>query len=137
MAPWADVLFAMDRAWWVHHHPINFSGERISTSRNCPGARNLKFVAGGNSGAGAISLAEYHGVQRIILLGYDCQFTGGKRHWHGNHPRALKNAGSLPDWPAQFSELAERFASIEIINATRSTALTQWPRMSLEKALTP
>ncbi|WKT59112.1 hypothetical protein Q2E61_09245 [Microbulbifer thermotolerans] len=96
----------------------------------------MMFSPGGNSGAGAIALADLFGARRVILLGYDCK-TGrdGRRHWHGDHPSALKNAGSLPRWPDQFEKMARRMRHLEIINATRDTALTMWPRMDLEKAL--
>lgn len=129
----------MDRAWWNVYWPqvrdSGFSGECYSSTDNVFGAASLKFFHGGNTGAGAISLAQYFGAERVILLGYDCQLTDGKTHHHGDHPSGLGNAGSLKKWPAQFKKMAEYLSDIEVINATRQTALDCWPRMDLEQAL--
>ena len=95
------------------------------------------FKAFGNSGAGAIAMAVKAGASRVILLGYDCQKTGGQAHWHGDHPAGLGNAGSMPKWPEQFKRLAESIEDAEIINCSRETALTAFPRGELESALCP
>ena len=35
LAPWADVLFACDLAWWKRYGPVlSFSGLRLSTDKN-------------------------------------------------------------------------------------------------------
>lgn len=129
----------MDRAWWRRHHDevaAAFDGECITGSERCPGARTVHFERGGNSGIGALSLAAHWGAERIILLGYDCQYgADGRRHWHGNHPRGLGNAVSLPKWPQQFEAAAGRLRHLEILNASRATALRCWPRRTLEDAL--
>lgn len=91
----------------------------------------------GNSGAGAISLAVKAGASRVILLGYDCQKTGGMVHHHGDHPAGLGNAGSMPKWPEQFKRLAASLEGVEVINCSRETALTAFPRGELESALCP
>nr|WP_288093342.1 hypothetical protein [Thauera sp.] len=90
-----------------------------------------------NSGAAAISLAAERGAQRILLLGYDCQRTNGQAHWHGDHPRGLGNAGSMDKWAGSFAELAEnmRKRGVEVINCSRATALTVFPRSDLESEL--
>lgn len=88
----------------------------------------------GNSGAMAVRLALSMGAERVILLGYDCQYTGGKTHWHGSHPSGLGDAASLPKWPGQFETVAE-IAKGRAINCSRETALTCFERVPLEKAL--
>lgn len=80
-------------------------------------------------------MAAKAGASRVILLGYDCQFTGGMAHHHGDHPPGLGNAGSLPKWPEQFKRLAASLDGVEVINCTRETALRFFPRMALEDAL--
>ena len=83
-----------------------------------------------------MSLAEHFGARRIVLIGYDSQYApDGKRHWHGDHPKGLGNAVSMPKWKAQFQEMAGKLGHCEIINASRATALPFWPRMSLAEAL--
>lgn len=137
MAPWADVLYAMDRQWWDVHlaECAAFAGALVSP-HPIPGVRQEHFRYGHNSGAGAIALAAHWGARRVILLGYDCQHTGGQAHWHGDHPAGLANAGTVAKWPAQFQKLALQLAGVEVINATRETALSVFPRATLESVLT-
>lgn len=136
---WADILYGMDRAWWNQYWPevrdSGFDGRKISSTENVFGAETVKFFHGGNSGAGAISLAFELGAEKVILLGYDCQATGGKKHHHDDHPHPLGNAGSLPKWPAQFQKMKDYLGNVDVVNATRETALDCWPLVSLEEAL--
>lgn len=138
IAPWADVLYAMDRAWWREYQDEAaevFTGRFWSPLPNLPGVKKAPTKHTRNSGAGAIALAAHLGAQRIIMLGYDCQRTNGMAHWHGNHPKGLGNAGSLPKWPAQFAKLADELDGTDVVNASRETALTIFPRVALEEAL--
>jgi len=133
----------MDRQWWQMWGAdvaAKFAGQRYSTN---PidwkhGVKRLllpAFDAYGNSGAGCISLAISAGARRVLMLGYDCQPTGGKTHWHGDHPKGLGNAAAMPRWIAKFGKLARDKAGREIINCSRETALTCFPRMPLAEAL--
>ncbi|WP_139172507.1 hypothetical protein [Onishia taeanensis] len=125
----------MDRKWWQVMQPV-FHGECVSIAGNIIGVQKTRAPKGGNSGAGAMLLARHRGASRIILLGYDCQYgRDGKRHWHGDHCKGLGNANSLPKFYGQFQEAAGMLADVEVINASRETALDLWPRMSLEEAL--
>jgi len=133
----------MDRQWWeVHLDEVNatFTGARYSTNPLAP-----KFLATqlmletfngyGNSGAACITLAANGGAKRIILLGYDCQKTDGKAHWHGDHPRQLGNAKQIDRWHEKFEAQAKELMGLEIINCSRASALTCWPRAQLEDVL--
>lgn len=139
LAPWADVLYAMDAAWWNAHIDEvrrTFRGRLINPWREMRGVERVRFEHRRNSGAGAISLAAHWGARRIVLLGYDCQRTGGQAHWHGDHPKGLGNAGTIDRWPAIFARLAKSLAGrVTVINATRETALTCFERRSLSEAL--
>lgn len=143
IAPWADALFAMDLQWWQEHRAEVdrvFRGLRFSTNQvpqECKVSRvpPETFKAHNNSGAGAIALACTSGAKRVLMLGYDCQKTGGKAHWHGDHPKTLGNAGGIDRWPAKFEALAADWPGVEIINCSRETALEVFPRMTLEQAL--
>lgn len=144
--PWADVLFGFDAKWWKEYSAEvadTFKGERITCSIIGPklGIKTLHqqpwFQACGNSGTAAISLAVHAHAQRILLLGFDCQKTGGRTHWHGDHPKTLGNARSISNWPRQFSMVA-KFAKgkgVPVINCTRETALTCFPRVDLNASL--
>ncbi|QDH62157.1 hypothetical protein FKQ53_09430 [Pandoraea pnomenusa] len=80
-------------------------------------------------------LAAHWGARSIFLLGYDVQRTYGRAHWHVDHPKGLGNAGSLEHWPRHFSDVAARLRNTRIINCSRQTALSSFPRRSLESCL--
>jgi hypothetical protein len=133
----------MDRAWWLHHRQgveRDFAGERCSRAR-LPVAMRVTYLDKmqhyNNSGAAAVSLAAYRGARRVIMLGYDCQYTGGQKHWHGDHPPTLGNAKSCHKWADSFRNLAGNMAKrgVEVINCSRTTALDCFPRAELETAL--
>lgn len=127
----------MDAVWWKTYGDEAksvFKGELWAPMR-VSGVRRAVFNNGKNSGVGAISLAEHWGASKVILLGYDCQLTDGKAHWHDDHPNGMGNAGSVAKWPRQFSELAKRLRA-DVVNASRQTALDCFPRLELSEALT-
>ena len=137
MAPWADYIFAMDHDW---HEAYGKEARAASKARiiapHVIGGTEYRPIAAGNSGAGAIKLAADLGATEIILMGYDCQHTGGAAHWHADHPEGMGNAGTVAKWPAQFAAIATELPpSVLVINATRQTALTQWPCRKLEDVL--
>ncbi len=145
LAPWADVLVGFDAKWWKHHsgevaaafHGIGVTGSRsvrvpgILSLADTPWLSQLR-----NSGAVAISLALYAGAARVLLLGFDGQKTGGRTHWHGDHPQGLGNAHSIKEWPRAFRAVAKYAHSRgQVLNCSRETAVVAFPRMSLEDAL--
>lgn len=127
----------MDKDWWDHYGNEvvkDFCGARYSNNPVTQAQHLTNFEHFGNSGAACINLAIKGGAERVILLGYDCQVTNGLRHWHGDHPKGLGNAGMIHKWHKKFAEIAERYPDI-VVNATRETALTCFKRIQLEDAL--
>lgn len=142
-------MYGMDRGFWaapssdskrwpsVLHEAIDrFEGQRIVPFA-LDRCRRERFRKCTNSGAGAIALAAHWGAARIILLGYDCKFgADGRRHHHPDHPAPLGNCGSLKRWGGEFRKLADELRGrVSILNASRDTALTMFPRATLEEAL--
>lgn len=133
----------MDLDWWKAHQArvaAEFCGEPWSQlTRSGVHRLRLPYRAEDckNSGAGAIALAAHLGARRVILLGYDCKFQGGRRHWHADHRKGegSGNAGSVGKWPDHFRRLRLHLPDIEIINCSRDTALTVFRRANLEDAL--
>lgn len=128
----------MDRQFWdVYGREVRASGFTgdLVTCQPLAGLKRIPTDGIQNSGAGAIILAARRGADRVILLGYDCQYDGARRHWHEDHRRPLGNAGSLHKWPDQFRALRAHLAGVEVVNASRQTALDCFPRVSLEEAL--
>jgi hypothetical protein len=142
LAPWADGMFAMDRTFWNHYVSeidATFLGERFSN--NALAAKNrttrVTMPSYGNSGAAAVSLASHFGAKKIILLGYDVKYgPDGKKHWHGDHPQGLGNAGRIHLWHVKFERLAGEIAGKSVvINASRDTDLKCFERGSLDELL--
>lgn len=136
-APWADILYAMDAAWWrAHLAEVRrvFAGGLLTIASDVPGVRRTNSEHFGNSGAGAVALADRCGADRVILLGYDAQRTDGRAHWHADHPRGLGNAGSVGRWGEQFASLADSCRA-RVVNASRATALACFARVDLGEAL--
>ena len=150
------MLYATDASWWRQYGKEaaeKFQGTLYGYNSNGSQFGALKVVGdagrGGlhpdphriytqaNSGGALIHFARNKGAKRIILLGYDFAFTGGKAHWHGNHEGNLGNAGSLKDWFPHMRKLASDLNAegVEVINCSRHTALDCFERMSLEDAL--
>lgn len=156
--PWADVLFATDTAWWHFHRGVpSFNGEKWSshgTSNDkhdvwqaygihcIAGQHGAEFSTvpgqinyGSNSGFQAVNLAIQFGASRIVLVGFNMQSVGGKSHFHGDHPKGLRNADPRR-FLTYFNQAAKKMpAGVEVINATPDSLLTCFPKMSLDEAL--
>ena len=92
-----------------------------------------------NSGYQAIGLAHLWGAKRVLLLGYDMMRTGGRTHWHGDHPRKMGNGGRFHEWVREMGTLAADAKKIgmEVVNCSRKTALTCFQRSTIQEALCP
>ena len=153
LAHWADVIYGSDAKWWRYHagceghtarkyclEPVPEHPE-IVTLRNT-GRMGIETDPSGlrscsNSGGAAINLAVHLGAARILLLGYDMKAPRAKggSHWFGDHPPELFAR-------SPYHLFIDRFASqvaplealgVEVINCSRDTALTVFPRRPLEE----
>lgn len=150
LAPWADMLYAADAAWWSAH-PIatEFQGLRVTVQDVC-GVLKLRCSgpdgfdphpgavrSGGHSGYQAVHIAMHAGAHRILLCGFDMHGT----HWHGMHEEPLRNTaeGTYSRWVEAFAALRDAAVerNIEIMNCTPGSALSCFPMLSLGRALHP
>lgn len=158
IAPWADVLYAADAAWWNLYAGVpSFEGRKytISPKIRMPEKPWLKWSdvqvlqntgpaglehdpsglrTGKNSGYQAINLAVHFGARRILLLGYDMRSGGeGRSHWFGDHPSVLNSRENYGIFLEHFRTLVDplRQLGIEVVNCSRSTRLTCFPRAAL------
>lgn len=147
IAPWCDMIFGFDWRWWEANHG---DAKRLAPqARRVSHAHSLErfgvetthgvawFEGRGNSGCCAIAMAVAGGARRIVLLGYDCQLTGGRKHWHADHAGSMTNCVSLPLWPGYFGTVAAYATrqKIDVVNATRETSLKCFRRGDLVEAL--
>lgn len=147
-APWADVLYACDAAWWKKYLPeveAEFGGALWSQDKEAARQFGVHLIPslrlpglctqpgfihqGGNSGYQAINLAVQAGAKQITLLGYDMNDRAGK-HWHGKYTNGLPNTGThlFLEWIRNFEQLASdlKTAGVSVVNCTPSSALTSF-----------
>jgi hypothetical protein len=152
-APWAEILFFHDNAWFETHREIveAWSGLVVSVSRAAKGTlpdkihrvqivdrldfmvghSDLKF--GRSSGHTAISLAVALGAGRIVLLGYDMRLVDGRSHHHDDYSQTDEHLYSR-DFLVHFTgwQAAAEAAGVEIVNATPNSALREFPMMAFD-----
>lgn len=142
LAPWADMLYAADKDWWLMNKGApDFGGYKVTCEENAyddvlqlqigamtgfdPRANVL--CTGGNSGYQAICVAVHAGCKKILLCGFDMK----PGHWHGPHKPPLRetNPSQYATWIERFRTLAQPLADlgVEVINCTPGSALDAFP----------
>ncbi|WP_246765270.1 hypothetical protein [Aminobacter sp. SR38] len=159
LAPWADVLYACDGAWWKNANGCpEFGGLKLTIDRRTTqehdwGVRRVECSKGsdmlelrkintigwgGNSGFGALNLAIQFGASKIILVGYDMTVSYGA-HWHGEHPSHMNNPrpGNVERWRRAIDNAAKQIEplGIKVINCSPISKLQNYPRMTFQEAL--
>lgn len=158
LAPWANVLYSSDQYWFPGEQGVpSFTGLKFaiaprvgSMSHSFGKYPEISVLAntgdegieveptglrtGKNSGYAAINLALHLGATRVLLLGYDMgRGPRGEGHFHGRggisspYSMFLKMFAGLP--------YALKTVGLSVINCSRQTALTMFPRMTIEEAL--
>jgi len=163
LLPAAEVLYGCDGAWWQLYKGVpEFRGEKWSThslneslvddKSTEARAYGLKLVRGesapgfsldprtihygDNSGFQALNLAILFGCTKIVLVGFDMRRIDGRAHFFGEHPQSLNRGTDYGRFVRFFERAAGTLpARISILNATPQSALTCFPIMSLEEAI--
>ncbi len=150
LAPWADVLYSGDGKWFKEYGKgLQFEGPRYSLDEGSSqwasilkntGEMGLDLQPNGlrtgrHSGYQAINLAVHLGATRLVLLGYDAQPLKSKNHFHGEHPWGGKPVYTsfLQMFPFIVQPLKN--AGVEVLNASRVSALSMFPRVQLREVL--
>ena len=144
-----DILYASDYSWWKNHWEAVKSVQCMKVSQthgNRPlpdlplwlvegqhgvdmGSKRLQF--GANSGFAGVHLASLWNAAKIALLGFDMSMKG-KRHWFGDHPGDMNKKSNYETWVANFERAN---CPTPIINCSRETALTCYPRANIQEVL--
>lgn len=152
VAPWADVLYSCgaDMSRWWHRYGDKldwYQGLRYTLDpQAAKWAQVLRYTGetgleldpsalrtGRHSGYQSINLAVHLGAARIVLLGFDAT---GLEHFFGRHPDHFARP-PLETFRPMYDTLLEPLAAlgITVINASRETALTCFPRQTIQEAL--
>lgn len=138
-----DAVYASDHSWWQTHHDIVPADiDRYTRSHRAAvdfGVERFPGMEGArNSGTKAVELAVHLGARVVLLLGYDYSLRNGW-HWHGLHVNRNPNHRSVEIWHAEMGKVARYMAryrpDVTIINCSRYTELTCFPRVSLDEGL--
>lgn len=162
LAPWADVVYGCDAAWWKAKQGLpDFKGLKVSFKGNTsnppppyPDIRlvdvsansdqlifepNGKLGAGGNSGFQAVNLVVQFGAKHIVLIGFDMHDRSGA-HWYGRNYWPQGNnptEDNFRRWRKAFEMAAPKLKErgIQVINASNNSTLKCFERRSIEETL--
>lgn len=129
--PLKGEKWTQDKTWSRKPQEL---GLNVVISEAKPGLSDKPGVIhqGNNSGFQAINLAYMMGATRILLLGYNMKGKG--EHFFGKH--ALPGLSSETDYTKYINAFNEiNTPGLEIINCTENSALTCFPKMSLDDAI--
>lgn len=110
-----------------HNPNLDYELTRIKSKQSVGlGKEFLHYGAsgGGNSGFQAVNLAYQLGAKTILLLGFDMCGT----HYFGDHPQGLVQNSPYASFIKSFETITDE---VEIINCSRMTALTCFPKMRI------
>tara|TARA_R110001606_G_scaffold277614_1_gene425674 strand:- start:55 stop:855 length:801 start_codon:yes stop_codon:yes gene_type:complete len=152
----ADVLYWTDSRFysWHKNEIDNYKGLKFTIKTGGKYTTDIKILKkgkafgietdpqtvahGNNSGYAAINLAYHLGASRIILLGFDMGGNSQSTHFHDGYPAkaapdSMYKEKFIPGFNQLNSELKD--SSISILNASPSSKLTVFPKITLEQAL--
>jgi hypothetical protein len=135
MARFAKIIYAGDFVWWQHYrNEIDIDAEQWTCCKRSADDYKINYHdkrGAYNSGLRAVELALEMGASKVLLLGYDASVDNGT-HWHADY-KLTRNPDELRchKWLRYFDHLRGK----NIINCAPNSALTQFPKMTLEMAL--
>jgi hypothetical protein len=93
---------------------------------------------GATSGYAALGIAVLKRARKIILLGFDYGVSGSRHHYHESYPWHHRASDmSWKVWAEKYEVAASDCWSlgIEVLNASPSSCLTCFKKISLEEAI--
>lgn len=149
-APFADILYAADRAWWQHYRPTRPDYQRHVSGEVVEGVETIALtmlergqpmprepgavVSGGHSGFQALGLALTLGAARILLLGFDCG-GGPARNCHADRPAQFKRQVNMRAWADFYNTVPREWPHVEVVNCGQYSTITAFDKRALENVL--
>lgn len=142
-AHFCDVVYAGDVEWWKHNiNKLTIPAERWGCLHSAESQygiyRHGHYRQVTNSGARALEFIIDQKPARILMLGFDASIAKGT-HCHGDHPKTGNPKKPTCDrWVRiHFPSVAAAALQlgVEVVNCSRDTALTCFPRMPLPEAI--
>lgn len=149
------TVYGCDGPWWDRYHEaVRDAGHEGWTQHagaaSRYGLRRVRAVwqrglgkvpgvlhHGANSGYQAINLAYQMKARLIVLIGFDMQHSGGRSHWHGDHPDGMPNAFGIEKWQRNFPAMASdlKAEGVRVVNCSIETALDCFERADVRDVL--
>lgn len=158
--PGASMLWWSDMLFWVNHKDaIAAHGAPVKATVDWdypadmlpPGVSVYRVTGragydpapgcirhGNNSAYAAIHATAQRGARKIVIFGLDMRYgPDGESHYHGGHGKVHEERTLTEDMLPFFETLAGPLAKLglTIINASPNSAVTCWPRCSIEEGL--
>jgi hypothetical protein len=91
---------------------------------------------GANSGYQALNIAALSGSKRVLLVGYDMNYQGGRSHAHNGHPVKMHES-AYHGYAKKFQTLESplKKLGIEVRNCTPDSRISCFKHEALEQAL--
>lgn len=163
-APRVDIVVSMDRLWTENRWPLLSASPRPTYIRRSamqniverppwltvfacnheteePSDRQ-SVLNGTSSGMCALNLALQLRPKRVVMFGFDmCVAEDGSPYWYPAPPwqngKRSTSDGKYRSWSTQFSPLLLAFfaARIEVVNASRASAIPNFPKVDPRSVL--
>lgn len=157
ICPFLDFFYACDDRWWnIHYSSVMYwagceNGYWCTEQQTQKKYTDLYRISGrsgdgwstdpalihygSNSGYQITNCALHLGVTTMILLGFNMQMVANKKHFFGDHPQGLAQNSSYQSFASAFNMIKPAQYGVDVINATPQSALTAFPKMSLDEAI--
>ena len=128
------------------YHGLNYIEERWE---DCLSTDSSYITAHHGSSAQTMGLAYHYGIKAMLLIGFDMRFAGKIDRRHYKEPRHFHDETPLTEihWPMtgpngeltglikEFETINPQRLGVSIINCTPNSAMTCFPMMDLDEAL--
>jgi hypothetical protein len=154
LARWAPVKYFGDCQFWRWNKVryLKLEGFRVTLCSQCRDHPKMQFLktkaaygisdepdrlCSRHSGHAAINLAYLLGTVKIVLLGFDMKKKGSQGNYHAKYKTQTDDKVYAERFLPALRSIVEplRDAGVEVVNASRDTAIDFWPRAPLEKIL--
>ena len=150
-----DEHYACDQKWWdIHGDEFREKYPELSSwtgyAKDAAKKYGLNYVNGkhakdfsidpniihygANSGFQALNVAFLMGGSKFILVGYNMQAVGTRKHYFGNHPPGLNRNSPYQAFVKNFNSIRPEIREL-VINCTTNTALDCFEKADLKETL--
>lgn len=93
-------------------------------------SKKPEYIAGKNTGHGAVNLAAHMGAEVVHLLGIDMNANG---HWHDGYPWGFQKHQQMRAWAKFFDDISPKLSSrgIRVINWSKDSGVSAYEKRDI------